>query len=148
MQCFFLTFIRYDLIACCQRYASYIDRIFRSQKKAMRAISFQPSMSPSLPIFNDFKLLKLSEQFELRILTFVLILLKKTPSTCFHDFFLLNSSFHQYSTKQASQGDLYMSRKNNLQYGLKFIRYLGANHWNALPVEFRNALSETLFRQN
>ena len=142
----FLSFLQYGLIVWGQTYASYIDPIFKLQKKAVRAISFQPHMSPSLPIFNDFKLLTLSELFEIRLLTFVFDSVTKTSPTCFHDFFLLNSSVHQYSTRQASQGDLYMSRKNSLQYGLKSIRHLGAKLWNALPVELRNASSKTLFK--
>ena len=85
------------LIVWGQTYASYIDPIFKLQKKAVRAISFQPRMSP-LPIFNDFKLLKLSELLELRLLTFVFEYVNKTSPSCFHDFFLFNSSVHQYST--------------------------------------------------
>ena len=142
----FLSFLQYGLIVWGQTYASFIDPIFKLQKKAVRAISFQPRMSPSLPIFNDFELLKLSELFELRLLTFVFDSVNKTSPTCFHDFFLLNSSVHHYSTRQASQGDLYMSRKNSLQYGLKSIRYLAAKLWNELPVELRNASSKTLFK--
>ena len=115
---FLLSFLQYGLIVWGQTYASYIDPIFKLQKKAVRAISFQPRMSPSLPIFNDFKLLKLSDLFELRLLTFVFDSVNKTSPTCFHDFFLLNSSVHHYSTRQASIGDSYMSLKNSLQYGL------------------------------
>ena len=92
-------------------------------------------MSPSLPIFNDFELLKLSELFELQLLTFVFDSVNKTSPFCFHDFFLLNSSVHHYSTRQASQG-LYMSRKNSLQYGLSLFDilepYFGMNYpWNS-----------------
>ena len=61
-------------------------------------------------------------------------------------FFLFCSSVHQYATRQASQGDLFMSQKNSLQYGLKSIRYLGAKLWNALPVELRNAPSKISFK--
>ena len=117
----FLPFLQCSLIVWGQTYASYIDPIFKLQKRAARAISFQPRMSLSLPIFNDFKLLKLSEIFELRLLTFVFDSINKTSPSCFHDFFLLRSSVHQYSTRQASQGDLYMFKKNSLQYGLKSI---------------------------
>ena len=117
----FLPFLQYGLIVWGQTYASYIDPIFKLQKRAVRAISFQPRMSPSLPIFNDFKLLKLSEIFELRLLTFVFDSINKTSPSCFHDFFLLSSSVHQYSTRQARLGDLYMFKKNSLQYGLKSI---------------------------
>ena len=106
----FLSFLQYVLIVWGQTYASYLDPIFKLQKKAVRAISFQPRMSPSLPIFNDFKLLKLSEIFELRLLTFVFDSVCKTSPSCFHDFFLFFSSVHQYSTRQTNQGDLYLSK--------------------------------------
>ena len=122
----FLSFLQYGLIVWGQTFASYIDPIFKLQKKAVRAISFQPRLSPSFPIFKDLKLLKLSEIFELRLLTFVYDSVNKTSPCCFHDFFLFSSSVHQYSTRQASQGDLYLYRMNSLQYGLKSIRYLGA----------------------
>ena len=107
----FLSFLQYGLIVWGQTYASYVDPIFKLQKKTVRAISFQPRMSPSLPIFNDFKLLKLFEIFELRLLTFVFDSVNKISPSCFHDFFPICSSVHQYSTSQASQGDLYMSQK-------------------------------------
>ena len=142
----FLPFLQYGLIVWGQTYASCIDPIFKLQKKAVRAISFQPRMSPSLPIFNDFKLLKLSEIFELRHLTFVFDSINKTSPSCFHDFFLLSSSVHQYSTRQASQGDLYMFKKNSLQYGLKSIRYHGAKLWNTLPLEIRNSPTKIMFK--
>ena len=142
----FLPFLQYGLIVWGQTYSSYIDPIFKLQKRAVRAISFQPRMSPSLPIFNDVKLLKFSEIFELRLLTFVFDSVNKTSPSCFHGFFLFCSSVHQYSTRQASQGVLYMSRKNSLRYGLKSIRYLSAKLWNALPVELRNAPSKSSFK--
>ena len=111
----FLSFLQYGLVVWGQTYESYTDLIFILQKKAVRAISFQPRMSPSLPIFNDLKLLKLSEIFELRLLTFVFDSVNKTSPSCFHDFFLLAHLFIKYATRQASQGDLFMSRKNSLQ---------------------------------
>ena len=142
----FLSFLQYGLVVGGQTYASYTDPIFKLQKKAVRAISFQPRMSPSLPIFNDLTRLKLSEIFQLRLLTFVFDSVNKTSPGCFHDFFLFSSSVHQYATRQASQGDLFMSRKNCLHYALKSIRYLGATLWNALPVELRNAPSKILVK--
>ena len=107
----FLFFLHYGLIVWGQTYASYADPIFKLQKKAVRAISFQPRMSPSLPIFNDLKLLKLSEIFKLRLLTIVFDSVNKTSSSCFHDFFLFCSSVHQYSTRQTCQGHLFMSKE-------------------------------------
>ena len=78
--------------------------------------------------------------------TFFFDSISKTSPGCFHDFFLFSSSVHQYATRQASQRDLFMSRKNSLQYGLKSIRYLDAKLWNALPVEERNSSSKISFK--
>ena len=103
-------------------------------------------MSPARPIFNDLKLLKLPEIFELRLLTFVFDSIKKASPSCFHDFFLFSSSVHQYSTRYASQGNLYMLQKNSLQYGLKSTRYLGTKLWDILPIEVRNAPSKSSFK--
>ena len=122
----FLFFLQYGLVVWGKANASYTDPIFNLQKKAVTTISFQPRMSPSIPIFNDLKLLKLSEIFELRLFTFVFDSVNKFSPSCFHYFFLFSSSVHQYATRQASLGDLFMSRKNSPQYGLKSIRYLGA----------------------
>ena len=136
----FPSFLQYGLIVWGQTYASYIEPVFRLQKKAVRAISFQPRFSPSLPVFKDLKLLKFSDIFELG-LNFVFDSVNKTSHECFHNFFIFNSSVHQYCTRQASQGDLYLTQKNSLQYGLKSLRYLGAKLWNTLPTELRNAPS-------
>ena len=105
-----LSFLQYGLIVWGrQTYASYMEPVFRLQKKAVRAISFQPRLAPSLPIFKDLKLLKLSDIFELRLLIFVFDSAKKTSPECFHNFFVFNSSAHQYCTRQASKGDLYLT---------------------------------------
>ena len=143
----FLSFLQYGLIAWCQTYASYTEPIFRLQKKAVRAISFQSRMSPSLPIFKDLKLVKLSDIYELRLLTFVFDSINKTSPDCFHNVFLFSSSVHQYPTRQASHGDLYLIQQNSLHYGLKSICYLGAKLWNKLPAELRNAPIKAILQQ-
>jgi len=128
------------------KHESPINPIFKLQEKAVRAISYQSWMYPAHPIFNDLKLLKLPEIFELRLLTFVFDSVKKTSPSCFHDFFFFSSSVHQYSTRHASQSNLYMLQKNSLQYGLKSTCYLGAKLRNILLVEVRNAPSKPLFK--
>ena len=81
----FLSVSQYGLIVWGQTHVSYIDPIFKLQRKAVRAISFQPRMSPSLPIFNDLKLLPLSGIFELCLLSFAVDSASKTSPSCFHD---------------------------------------------------------------
>ena len=93
----FVSFLQYGVIVWGQTYVSQIDPIFKLQKKAVRAISFKPRISPSLPIFKDLKLLTICELSELRLLTFVFDYVNKTSPSCFHNFFSFSSSVHQYS---------------------------------------------------
>ena len=94
----------------------------------------------SAPIFKSLELLRLSDVFQHKLLTFVFETVNRISPSHFDDFFLLNSSVHKHNTRQASIGDLFLARKNTLQYGLNYIRYRGANidvgtggHWGHVP---------------
>ena len=142
----FLSFLQYGIIVWGQTFNTYLDPLFKIQKKTVRAISFQPPLSPSSPIFKDLQLLELSAIFRLKLLTFVFDSIHGNLPICFNNFFLLGSSVHQYCTRQANKGDLYLVNKNTLQYGLKSLRYLGAKLWNDVPVEIRNIRLKNLFK--
>ena len=142
----FLSFLQYGIIVWGQTFNTYLDPLFKIQKKTVRAISFQPPLSPSSPIFKDLQLLELSAIFRLKLLTFVFDSIHGNLPICFNNFFLLGSSVHQYCTRQANKGDLYLVNRNTLQYGLKSLRYLGAKLWNDVPVEIRNIRLKNLFK--
>ena len=113
------------VLQCGVKPTLYLDPVIKLQKTAIRAISFQPYLSHTLPIFKDLKILRLSEIFELRLLNCVYESVKKISPLCFHTFFTFNSSIHQHQTRQACHGDLYLTQKKSIQYGLKSIKYLG-----------------------
>ena len=121
-----MSFLYYSIVVWGQAFDSYIEALFKLQKIAVRAISHQPFLAHSLPIFKDLKLLKITDIFKLRLLSFVYEASNMLAPDCFHDFFSLNSSVHCYSTRQSKCGDLFLAKINAVQYGLKSIRYLGA----------------------
>ena len=141
-----MSFAQYGIIVWGNTSASYTDPVYKLQKKLVRIISSQPSHSHSAPIFKSLKLLRLSDVFQLKLLIFVFETVNRISPSCFDDFFLLNSSVHGYNTGQASKGDLFLTRKNTLQYGLNSFRYKGAKLWNEMPVELRNSQSKSLFK--
>ena len=53
----------------------------------------------------------------------------------FGDYFTQLSEFHQYNTRSASRGDLFLVRKNTMQYGLRSICFNGAKLWNTIPSD-------------
>ena len=63
----FMSFLQYGIIVWGQTFASYVDPIFKLQKRAVRAISHEKAFSHSTPIFRSLKLLRLHDIFKLRL---------------------------------------------------------------------------------
>ena len=134
---FFMSFAQYGIIVWGNTLASYTNPVYKLQKKLVRIISSQPA---------SLELLRITDVFQLKLLTFVFETVNRISPRCFDDFFLLNSSVHEYNTRQASKGDLFLAQKNTLQYGLNSIRYKGAKLWNEIPVELRSSYSKASFK--
>ena len=65
-----------------------LNPVFFTQKKVLRAISFEHFTSPSTHMFSNFKILKLQDFFQLKLLTFLYEGVKKISPTYFHSFFI------------------------------------------------------------
>ena len=50
------------------------------------------------------------------------------------------------SARQATRGNVFRNHKNSLQYGLKSIRYMGAEIWNDLQEILKNAATKFSFK--
>ena len=100
--------------------------LFLLQKRVVRAISFAHFTALSSPIFSDLNILKLHDLFQLKLLSFVYDCVNRTSPSCFHSFFDLIESVHQYGTWQVTKNDIFLTRKNTLPYGIRSVRYCGA----------------------
>ena len=63
----------------------------------------------------------------------------------FHNDFETLTAVHQYDTRQASKGDMFMSHKSTLQYGLRSVRYAGAKSWNSISDVMKQSPSVSIF---
>ena len=142
----FASFLQYGIVVWGLTYDTYIKPIFILQKKVVRAITFNNFSAPSAPIFLTLRLLKLQDLFEMKLLTFVYEAVNKLSPSCFHEFFDVLSQVHQHDTRQARKGDILLTRKNSLQYGLKSIRYAGAKSWNSISHVIKQAPTVMSFR--
>ena len=59
----FMSFLQYGIVIWGQTFSSYIEPIFKLQKKAIRTISHQTALSHSLPLFKGLQLLRVSDVF-------------------------------------------------------------------------------------
>ena len=113
----FMSFLQCGITVWGQMCASYIDPIIKLQKKAVRIISHQSLLCHTTPTFKALKLLKLPGIFKIRLSTFVFESLNKLAPHYFHSYLSLNSSIHSYNTRHSSRGDIYVEKKNTLQFG-------------------------------
>ena len=116
------------------------------QKKVLRSISFQPSSSPSTPIFFSLKILKLKDMIHHDILKFVYKSLNGLSPSHFHNYFQLSNTVHSHETRQAARGDIFQSIRNTFFYGLRSIKYFGAKLWNGIPTFIKMSVSFNIFK--
>ena len=102
----FMSFLQYGIAVWRLTFASYTDYIAKIQKKTIRTISHQPYLSHSLPIFKELKLLRVSDIFQLKLITFVYESMSNSNPSCFHEFFHFNSSVYSHKTRQSNRGDI------------------------------------------
>ena len=144
----FLSFVQYGIIVWGQTFASYLEPIFKLQKRAVRAISHQTFLAHSYPIFKELKLLRIDDVFKTKLLTFVYESINKLTPVYFHNFFCHITSIHSHNTRQSTSGGLFLAQRNTLQYGLRSIQYTGAKQWNGLPTTIRFSSSKYLFKKH
>ena len=144
----FMSLLQYGIVTWGQTFDSYIEPIFKLQKRAVRAISHQPFLSHSLPIFKDLKLVRIANIFKLKLLSFVYESVNMVAPVCFHKFFFLKSTLHCHNTRLSTRCDLFLANINTSQYGLKLIRYLGAKLRSELPITIRTSPSKFAFKMS
>ena len=144
----FASFLQYGIIVWGLTYDTYTKPIYLLQKKVVRSILFKNFSSPSTPILYYLKILKFNDLLQLKPLSFVHESINLISPTPFHNFFETLSTVHQYDTKQACKGDIFMTYENTLQYGLRSIRYAGAPSWNNIPSNIKQSTSVMIFRHD
>ena len=142
----FSSFLNYSISAWGLTYETYLNPLFRLQKKILQAMKFQPFSAPSSLIFHILKILKLQDVLHTKILTFIYKAFNKLSPSCSHDYFQPNAMVHRIGTRQATRGDLFSALKNTTLYGLQTIQYFGSKLWNTLPIYIRVATSVAAFR--
>ena len=94
----FSSFLIYGLIAWGVTFVSYLNPLFKLQKKVLCCIKFERFSGPSLPIFQSLRTLKLEDALHLNILTFVYKAINRLAPSQFHNYFHPNTNVHKIGT--------------------------------------------------
>ena len=102
-------FVTYGIAVWGLTHKSLLDPIIVSQKKIITLICFRDPTAHAEHLFKELNLLKIHKIHELQILSFVYDC--QNNIACFHSYFTPSSNVHSFNTRQASRGDLFLTRK-------------------------------------
>ena len=94
----FISLLQCGITVLGQTYESYREPIFKLQKRPSGSHQIRHRVPiPCLSLFKDLQLLRLSEIFNFKLLTFVYESIKLITPSCFHGYFSFNSAVHNYT---------------------------------------------------
>ena len=124
----------------------YLDSIFLLQKKVMRIIKCVGPRDSTDQIFKDFKVLKLSQLYNVSVAIFMYKFVKGNLPEIFYSMYTVNGNIHRYNTRRAHYFTIPYCR---LQISQQQIRYTGVKVWNYLiSRKFDYNCSLHVFRKN
>ena len=124
---------------------SYLDHLFKKQKKSIRTITFAKLNAHSDPIFEQLKVLKLKQINIFQTCYFVYKSLHNLLSSQFSNFFTINNEIHHYNTRAAYK---IHQIQHNLNVRARSIRVHGVKMWNSLSSAVTQSPSFNIFKKN
>lgn len=145
-----------------------LNKLLVLQKKAVRMMTFNDQIPQipgplynSNPLFYELKILKIDDIFNYHVCKFVYSCLSYSSPYIFHDWYQINSRFHNYNTTSNTvitmnnnfvinsivETNLLHTRYSRLvHYGGKTLKVSGPLYWNMLPENIRNSQSIFSFK--
>ena len=151
--------IYHSMFSSIQRYAaqvwglldnSYLNKVERAQKAALRIITFSEFNSHSAPIFQELKLLRLKEYIKLQNILLVHDFRNNKLPISFKNFFL-DEDMSWVETRAESQALTklaFAQRYNQNKYGRKSITHTSVAIWNRLAKHVFPDIDMTALSRN
>ena len=118
---------------------SVTDKISRLQKSAMRIMTFSEFRAHSEPLFKKLEILKFRDSIAVNNCSFVYDYFHQNLPRSFTNTFFRADDLYQYSTRQATSGQLYIPHYKTTTFGLKCIYKRCIDSWN----QFSTAINIT-----
>ena len=113
-----------------------INRIIKLQDKVIRIINFAYYNASRNPLYNNSKILKLSDNIKLLNYMYVHDSLKGTLPFALNNNFNFSHNFHNYNTRGSVLNKIILPKVRTKVYGLKSINYESSLVWNNLVSKF------------
>jgi hypothetical protein len=139
-----LPYINYSIQVWGNTYRSYLDKIFKLQKWALRTISNSHYRSHTGPLFNNFNILNVYDTYKLEVGVFMFKHFKNQLPETFDNFFTNQASTHDYDTRNTQN---YTVTRNKKVFSDQSIRTTGPILWNSLSQNFKMSKSVKHFKK-
>ena len=140
-----LPYLNYGIIIWGNTCKSYIDKLIKIQKWAIRIVSGSHYRSHTGPLFMSNNVLTVNDMYKMELAVFMYKNSINELPVAFSDYFTKRSDIHEYSTRQVDDLNITLNKKYFSDRG---IRSNGPVLWNSLPKVLKISGSVKSFRQN
>ena len=137
-------YLNYCNIAWASQPTTFLEKLYRVQKKAMRVITHSAWNTHSLPLFKTLNFLTIYDINKLQTACFVYSAIHSILPPTFSHYFQLNSLIHEYNTRSSSK---FHSVYHSTSLRSYTVRIHAPKIWNALTAEIINAPTVYSFKK-
>ena len=138
-----LPYLSYGILIWGNTCKSYLDKLVKLQKWAIRTISNSHYRSHTAPLFPKSNLLNVVDMYTLELGAFMYRFFICDLPVAFNDYFRKRTDIHNYPTRHANDFQLTNNKKSFSDQG---IRTMGPILWNSLPKTIKETNSVKHFR--
>ena len=138
-----LPYINYGIVIWGRTYKSYLDKIIKLQKWAIRTITNSHYRSHTAPLFLKTNLLNVTDMYTLELGVFMYRFSINDLPLSFKYYFKKRSDIHKYQTRHTNDLQLTNNKKT---FSDQCIRTNGPVLWNSLPEKIRKSKTVKHFR--
>ena len=139
-----MPYLNYGILAWGNSCKTYLNKLLKLQKRAVRHICKTSFRHSSIPLFRDLHILNVYNMYNLELGVFMYKYSIDDLPTIFKDYFTKRSQIHNRDTRNMTNYNL---RKNRTNFASKGVKTSGPGFWNSLPKEIKLSLNVKTFRK-
>ena len=140
-----LPYINYGVLIWGNTYETYLNKILRLQKWAIRTISNSHYRTHTGPLFKKYNVLNIHDTFKLNLGSFMYKHQTDQLPNIFSNYFTKHVETHKYNTRNAQD---YSINKSNKVFSDRAVRNCGPIFWNSLNNEIKRCKNTKEFRNS
>ena len=138
-----LPYTNYGILVWGNTCKTYLEKILKLQKWAIRTISHEHYRCHTGPLFKKHKILTVQDAFKLELGIFMYKHQTKQLPEIFVNYFRKHNQIHSYQTRNSENYSIYNAKK---MYADRAIRITGPILWNSLNMKLKEAKTIKQFR--